>query len=326
MIQKYYNSILEQVFAQIGKKEHNIVLAKYSNDFSLKQLEISEQITNNKKVHFAAHEFRAEKLSGAYEPFLDLIFELFDQQKEMTFDEFLDKCNVYSLQRPIIAAYRETGKCIRKESLLYTEVDYERERMHDAIVAMLVEVSKIQPFMLWINRVQFAGMGTIEIVYELLKAEHTENIGIVLGMNEQQRLPEYMLPGWESVTEELDNNVAIFRIGNAGESREQRDEIITAESIEEDIRTLQNLVFFMDFEQALFYLEKVDRRIRFENFTVSDEVKYELWQFYAYVSVYMRDLPKALEISEGILQLAEKKKNRRMRFHAYYIRSVVYMY
>ena len=28
MIQKYYNSILEQVFAQIGKKEHNIVLAK----------------------------------------------------------------------------------------------------------------------------------------------------------------------------------------------------------------------------------------------------------------------------------------------------------
>lgn len=326
MIQKYYNSILEQVFAQIGKKEHNIVLAKYSNDFSLKQLEISEQITNNKEVRFVAHEFRAEKLSGAYEPFLDLILELFDQQKEMTFDEFLDKCNVYSLQRPIIAAYRETGKCIRKEGLLYTEVDYERERMHDAIVAMLVEVSKIQPFMLWINRMQFAGMGTIEIVYELLKAEHTENIGIVLGMNEQQRLPEYMLPGWESVTEELDNNVAIFRIGNAGESREQRDEVITAESIADDIRTLQNLVFFMDFEQALFYLEKVDRRIRFDNFTVSDEVKYELWQFYAYVSVYMRDLPKALEISEGILQLAEKKKNRRMRFYAYYLRSVIYMY
>ena len=86
------------------------------------------------------------------------------------------------------------------------------------------------------------------------------------------------------------------------------------------------LFFFMDFEQALFYLEKVDRRIRFENFTVSDEVKYELWQFYAYVSVYMRDLPKALEISEGILQIAEKKKNRRMRFYAYYIRSVIYMY
>lgn len=82
----------------------------------------------------------------------------------------------------------------------------------------------------------------------------------------------------------------------------------------------------MDFEQALFYLEKVDRRIRFDNFTVSDEVKYELWQFYAYVSVYMRDLPKALEISESILQLAEKKKNRRMRFYAYYIRSVIYMY
>lgn len=76
-----------------------------------------------------------------------------------------------------------------------TEVDYEWERMHDAIVAMLFEVSKIQPFMLWINRVQFAGKGTIEIVYELLKAEHTENIGIVLGMNEKQRLPEYMLPG-----------------------------------------------------------------------------------------------------------------------------------
>ena len=66
MIQKYYNSILEQVFAQIGKKEHNIVLAKYSNDFSLKQLEISEQITNNKKVHFAAHEFRASQAQSRF--------------------------------------------------------------------------------------------------------------------------------------------------------------------------------------------------------------------------------------------------------------------
>lgn len=75
-----------------------------------------------------------------------------------------------------------------------------------------------------------------------------------------------MLPGWESVTEELDNNVAIFRIGNAGESREQRDEVITAESIADDIRTLQNLVFFMDFDRRCFILEKVDRRIRFENF------------------------------------------------------------
>ena len=55
-----------------------------------------------------------------------------------------------------------------------------------------------------------------------------------------------MLPGWESVTEELDNNVAIFRIGNAGESWEQSNEVIIAESIEDDIRTLQNLVFFMD--------------------------------------------------------------------------------
>ena len=137
-----------------------------------------------------------------------------------------------------------------------TEVDYERERMHDAIAAMLFEVSKIQPFMLWINRVQFAGKGTIEIVYELLKAEHTENIGIVLGMNEQQRLPEYMLPGWESVTEELDNNVAIFRIGNAGESREQRDEVITAESIEDDIRTLQNLVFSWILNRRCFIWKK----------------------------------------------------------------------
>lgn len=65
MIQKYYNSILEQVFAQIGKKEHNIVLAKYSNDFSLKQLEISEQITNNKKGSFCSPRIPGREIIGS---------------------------------------------------------------------------------------------------------------------------------------------------------------------------------------------------------------------------------------------------------------------
>lgn len=77
----------------------------------------------------------------------------------------------------------------------------------------------------------------------------------------------------------------------------------------------------MDFEQALFYLEKVDRRIRFENFTVSNEVKYELWQFYAYyirsaIYMYQSKLQEATECAGVAKSIAIEGDMERGQFEA----------
>ena len=39
MIDKYYNGVIEQVVSGIGNVEHNSILVRYSNDFSIWDLE-----------------------------------------------------------------------------------------------------------------------------------------------------------------------------------------------------------------------------------------------------------------------------------------------
>ena len=40
MIEKYYSGVIEQIYNRIGKETRNIVMANYSNDFSIENLEV----------------------------------------------------------------------------------------------------------------------------------------------------------------------------------------------------------------------------------------------------------------------------------------------
>ena len=44
MIEKYYSGVIEQIYNRIGKETRNIVMANYSNDFSIENLEVIRRI------------------------------------------------------------------------------------------------------------------------------------------------------------------------------------------------------------------------------------------------------------------------------------------
>ena len=74
MIEKYYSGVIEQIYNRIGKETRNIVMANYSNDFSIENLEVIRRYQSNEdNVFFAYSEFSYNTLVGAYEPFLDII-------------------------------------------------------------------------------------------------------------------------------------------------------------------------------------------------------------------------------------------------------------
>ena len=74
MIDKYFNGLIEQVCGRVGKTDRNIVMASYSNDFSVRTLEsIVKHSEDEENVFFSWCEFDSDRLTGAYEPFLDVI-------------------------------------------------------------------------------------------------------------------------------------------------------------------------------------------------------------------------------------------------------------
>ena len=117
MIEKYYNGVIEQVAGGIGNVEHNSILVRYSNDFSIWDLESVNHYKDQTDIFFTCHEFSYNKIAEAYEPYLGLIRQMFHKYCSGTLEEFMEECDVYKLQRPVFESYFEKGFCERTEHI-----------------------------------------------------------------------------------------------------------------------------------------------------------------------------------------------------------------
>mgnify|MGYP003213121747 CR=1 FL=1 len=199
MIEKYYNGVIEQVAGGIGNVEHNSILVRYSNDFSIWDLESVNHYKDQTDIFFTCHEFSYNKIAEAYEPYLGLIRQMFHKYCSGTLEEFMEECDVYKLQRPVFESYFENGFCERTEQILIDEVEYEQERMRNSIVTMLQKLSEIRPVVIVLNRFQLASKSTMQLTNRLLQTKN-KNIGIVLGVNDVQSIPNlHMKSGMQSV-------------------------------------------------------------------------------------------------------------------------------
>ena len=110
MFEKYYSSVIEQVYDRVTKVEKNIVMACYNNSFSVEGLETIKRYSENKdNVFFTWKEYMPEEIVGAYDPFLDVICQMHREYGKEDFDNFLSQCQVYELQREVLKSYYETG-------------------------------------------------------------------------------------------------------------------------------------------------------------------------------------------------------------------------
>ncbi|MGN0143053.1 MAG: tetratricopeptide repeat-containing diguanylate cyclase [Roseburia sp.] len=331
MIEKYYNGAIEQVLAGLGFQPDNSILVRYSNEFSVKNLESVTRAMEREDIYFACHEFEYAQISGGYEPYLDIICAMFRRYMTGSFDAFLEECDVYELQRPVLRSYFESGECRREESILLDEVEYEQQRMTEAVFSMLIHLAQKCPIVILLNRFQLACRSTMVLTLRLLNqisGGGAKNIGIILGVNETQSIPEFLLPVWDLIYEKMDDGSRIYHIGNSGQKKgeqQNQDYLLDYDGGEENSK-LNNLVELLDFEQAYYVFSSIERRIKFDNLAVRNEVKYRLMLQFANVAVLTRDLAKALELCEDIAALKIHGREKECRFEWSYLVATVYMY
>lgn len=325
MVEKYYEGIAEQVFGKLGKTARNMTLAKYSNDFSIQDIRLPKSITEQKDVFVWQYEFEPENMTGPYEPFLDMIGSMLREYDDLSLDKFLETNDIYYLQRPMIRSYLESGWCMREEELILGEIKYEQERMTEAILNMLISLSNKKPCLIILNRLQLASGTTITLLNRLWDDAEARNIGVVLGVNDLAHIPEHVLPVWEQLMEKLKDGNQVFHIGTTEIVRKKQLSFETFAK-EESLKTITNLVQMMDFSQALYYLDNVDRRIKFENLTLDGDLHFKLWTQYCYAAVFSMDLSRALEICEELTNIKTTFSSHIRMFFYYYLTGNVFMY
>lgn len=327
MIGKYYNGIVEQVYRRLGEVEQNIVMAQYSNDFSIADLAEIQNCSEKKRVFTVYYEFSYNEISGGYDPFLSIIFQMFRTYGNGDFQKFLEECGVYVPHREILESYYRTGHCSRTEMVLLDEVEYEHRRITEGIAAMLRKVAELCPVFIVVNRFQMAGRSTMELVCELLR-KSSSNIGLVLGANEKPVQHESILNCWDKLIEALEDGSHIYHIGNsemrrgAGRSKEKNQNW----DIDKVFDQLSNMVALLDYDQAQWYFQNIIYKIQFEDEEIPDEKKMLLYPLYIQVSILQGNFARALEMNKIFRKLKIRGKEQEIAFGSEYYLALCQMY
>ena len=326
MIERYYNNAIEQVWGEVGKSRHNYMLLRYSNDFSVQRLESVNCLKGQDDVFFACQECEPDEMPSAYEPYLSVIRQMVQKEKDLDLEQFMDECEVYSLHRPIISSYFKKGICKREEDILLGEVAYEQERMMNAIVNMLLVLTKKKPLMVIINRFQLVARSTV-LLTEMLMRKGSPNIGILLGVNDTQTVPEFLRQDWDSLIEYLEDTNKIHHIGtsNREKTEKNQEQTVSEYNTTEGYRKLKNLVEFLDFEQAYYLLNRFERMVKFDNLEITEENRYRMLLLFARVAIMMKDLSKALEVCEDIEKSARIQGKGSFEYNFYVAATYMYL-
>lgn len=334
MLDKYYSGVIEQIYNQVGKEKMNIVMANYSNDFSIESLEVVRRYQQNEDdVFFAYSEFAYNKLTGAYDPFLDTVCSMYRKYIGGDFNQFMEECGVYYLHRQVIDSYYENGVCAREEWVLLNEVSYEQRRMTKSVADMLKRLSDIQPVVIVINRFQMASRSTLELVNYLIENPH-KNIGIVLGVNESVSSTDTTVDMWDCIVEALEDRSQIYYIGS---SPMRRKDIHRGTEIEESslyintnfrhcIQEASNIMEFLDYEQAKRCCQDIEHKIKFEDARIDDECKRQFYMLYAHTSILLGELSKAIELIKEYKTIIPNSGKESYLSQYYFMKGTCYMY
>ncbi len=328
MFEKYFDSVIEQVYDRVAKVEKNVVMACYNNSFSLEGLESIKRYSENEdNVFFAWKEYTSEDIVGAYDPFLDVICQMHREYGKETFDEFLSRCQVYELHREVLKSYYETGVCKRQEYVLLDEVEYEQSRMRKTICLMLKAVAEYKPVMIVVNRFQMASKSTIELMRQLLM-EPSDRVGVVLGVNEARIRKDGRFLVWGQLVEELGDLGQVYHIGSSGRARTSSYQSVSKQyqDYSKVFGQLNNVIELLDYEQANSYFLEIERQVKFEEVKMADSIKLSMYFMHTKVAILLGDLPKALDIIEDISRLNVPERENIITYQCSMDLATCYMY
>lgn len=331
MFEKYFYGVIEQACERTMKEDKNVVMACYNNDFSLESLENIKRYSENMgNVFFAWREYEQEQIVGAYDPFLDVICQIYRQfatEDYENFDELLTQCEVYELHREVLNSYYATGKCARTEGVLVDEVDYEQGRMTNTIALMLKTMAEYKPIVIVVNRFHLASESTMKLIHLLIQ-NPSKQITVVLGAKEYLHQGDRESDVMQSLMEQLEDRGNVYHIGSGNTTKSSMAYPSSYEEMAfEKVQVqLNNIIELLDYKQAYLYFMMIEKRTRYEGISISPASKLSLYLMYVQVAISLKEFSKALDVIEEISRMDVKGKEKEIHYHCAFQIATCYMY
>lgn len=328
--QLYTKKIVDSIIHGLEQRHSSILFVKHYNTLSVPIGSIEEAVSKTESsIELLYHEYSANKMQEAYEPFLGWVKQLyFKFYSDMPVDEFLEAANVYYLSRSTIRSYFETGECSREEEVIVSEVDYEKRQFANSLVNLLSYISKEHTLFMVLNRLHLAENSTLTFLYEFIGKSH-ENISLLANYNEAYVTPAYTLELWSELVQEIEelNYMLDWNI------QDPQADINIIESFEPTIADFQeylvkinNMILTLAIKQAMYYLDIVYTRVIGEKVSLGSKSLARFFILYATAATYDNNFSTALSMCDKLKNVNNKHPNIRYTFNYHYLLTVCEVY
>lgn len=307
---------IEEKIRLIGKLSTNVMLISYYDNIGLTKEE-AELIEVNDDYIYMYHEFQCNKMSKAYEPFLEWIKDAYQEYVKITIDEFMETCNIYIPHRTIIKSYFETGIGKRNEFLFLKDIEFEKQKMYEGIISMISYISKLKPVVFIFNKLQFSGSSTMELLNYFFGAVETEQIAIFATFNNESAVLRKKQEVWNKLVDNFNENNSIY------DWDKFHDEMIIAEMESEDIScelsdafikdkisNIWNMCEFLALSQAHYNLQNLYHKFEVEKFDISPDLKFKIYKIYIKTCIELNHIAEAFDAKSNLKLLINNSEKR----------------
>lgn len=294
---------------RIGKISTNVMLINCYDNVGLTKKD-AEAVLCEDEYTICYHEFSNNKMASVYEPFLEWIKEAYEKYVDISLDAFMDECDVYKEHRTIIKSYFETGIGKRNEMLFVDTIEYEQQKMYEGIISMISYISTYRPVVFMLNKLQFAGSSTMELLNIFFETGRTERIVMIATFNTESAVLNSKQRIWKKLVDNFSGMKCIYdwdKFGNEKiiaecECEEQYQEL-SEEYINEKLCKIHNMCEFLALSQALYNLRNLYYKFEVQKFDTSTDLKFKIYKMYIKTCAESNCISEAFEAKESLRKL-----------------------
>ena len=321
---------MNHLASTIGRNMNNYVLIKHYGKYSLDKEDAKNAMATYDKLLVNYFRFTNDEMVASYEPFLTIIKNCYIKYySDISVDEYLELFEIYELHRPFFKSYIDSGDCERYEAFILDEIEFEKKKILEAMMDVIITLSKKHPMLIMIDNIHMLPKSSISMLIELVDNPDNKNIGILAAYNDLKRVAVINKKEWINFINVMNNNDFIYEGGTYDSNEEVEitsSYVFESKKAYEYLEKLKIMYCSVEFELANYYLQKIHKKLTSEKINVDADCKFELVSLYAKVLINSGDFANAMIICDSLKELCDTYKLDRYYFEYYYIFTYTQMY
>lgn len=310
------------VASYVEKQNRNLIFIKHYNTLDITRDEILAKVDKTDDKIFLYHEYAMHDMHSSYAPFLQWIRQCYNTYYSdvMTVEDFLRKCNVYSMHIETLSGFIRDDFCSRKEDVLYFEIQFEAYRMMQNILSILEYISKEHSLILIISKLHLAPYSTIKLLRAIV--DQSINIHAILMYNDEFIITDYKKQVWNDLLQSVSNQDLQLEWGRLDTERtiDVQDEFwFDKEYKNEYLLKIRNMYYTFSLEDAYYYMNNILGRIDEKTVKFEKSEQIDFIQLAVLIDMNFGKVDQSLVMCDKLTDMqCHVSDNRYMRYIYYY--------